>query len=72
VRFGREKRGQRGGVYRRCDLARGLGFGGSIEHRTARGETVLGPNSSKTTTDRWAPAVSVLNTVAAYRFGSGR
>jgi hypothetical protein len=68
----RKERAEGGGFYRRRDLARGLGFGGSIDHRTARGETVLGPDSSKTMADRWAPPVSILNVVAAYRFGSGR
>jgi hypothetical protein len=50
---------------------RGLGFGRGASDRTASGEAVAEPVSLETTTDRWAPPVSVLCDVVAYRFGPG-
>jgi hypothetical protein len=50
-------------------LGRGIRVLGGVVHQTARGEAVLGPDSSKTTSDRRAPPVSVLRRPAAYRFG---
>jgi hypothetical protein len=50
-------------------LGRGIRVLGGVVHQTARGEAMLGPDSSKTTSDRWAPPVSVLRRPAAYRFG---
>jgi hypothetical protein len=38
-------------------------------HRTAQGEAVLGPDLSKTMSDRLVPPISVLCLSAVYRFG---
>jgi hypothetical protein len=51
--------------------ARGLGFGRGASDQTASGEAVAEPVSLETTSDRWAPPVSVLCAVVAYRFGPG-
>jgi hypothetical protein len=70
--FAGEERGGRAVLIGGVAWARGLGFGHGASDRTASGEAVAEPVSLKTMTDRWAPPVSILNTVAAYRFGLGR
>jgi hypothetical protein len=56
----RKERGWRG-IYRRRGVDKGLGYGAASTHRTARGDAVFGQVSSKTTSDRWAPPISVLS-----------
>jgi hypothetical protein len=69
ARFVRETRGGRGVLIGVEPWARGLGFGRGGVNRSASEEAMTGPVSSKTTSDRWAPPISVLNAAAAYRFG---
>jgi hypothetical protein len=52
----RKERGRR-----RRGMDKGLGHGAVSTHQTARGDAVFGLVSSKTTSDRWAPPISILS-----------